>query len=112
MQHSQGKMYEDDGLSSNAIKDKAYTLMSFNAKNNRQALTFSLKTTGNGYVDMPEKRALKITIHNWSKQPNSIEANGQKIAEYNRDKANNTLTFDTSWQMQAMTIKINKYKKD
>jgi oligosaccharide 4-alpha-D-glucosyltransferase len=112
VQHSQGEMYEDDGLSSHTIRDKAYTLMSFNADNNNQALTLSLTTSGKGYVDMPEKRALKITIHNWSKQPNSIEADGQKIAEYDWDTANNTLTFDIAWQMQATTIKVNKYKKD
>ncbi len=111
VQHSQGEMYDDDGISSNAIADQAYSLMSFTAEHNDSALTISLQATGDGYAGMPDKRTMDLIIHHWVQPPDSIEANGQRITAYHWDKVKQTLRFEMSWQMQPLKIKINKHAK-
>jgi oligosaccharide 4-alpha-D-glucosyltransferase len=111
VQHSQGEMYDDDGISSNAIADQAYSLMSFTAEHNDSALTISLEATGDGYAGMPDNRTMDLIIHHWVQPPDSIEANGQRITAYHWDKVKQTLRFEMSWQMQPLKIKINKHAK-
>lgn len=103
-----GIMYDDDGISMNAIETSAYELFSFEASANKQTLAIDISAKGKGYRSQPAKRKIEIIIHNWSKQPKRIKVDGQVASQYRWNEGDNTLSFTVDWQQHPIKIKITK----
>lgn len=83
---SSGKMYDDDGVDPNAIKNQTFETLTFHAQQsiqqNEHQLNISLKRQGK-YQTMPVSRELTLLVHNWSKSANVILINRKPIVLVN-----------------------------
>jgi oligosaccharide 4-alpha-D-glucosyltransferase len=75
---SLGTMYDDDGVDPNAIKNKTFETLVFNAQQQENQLNISLKRQGK-YQTMPATRALTLLVHNRSTSTKVISINHQSI---------------------------------
>jgi oligosaccharide 4-alpha-D-glucosyltransferase len=75
---SSGTMYDDDGVDPNAIQNKTFETLVFNAQQKQNQLKISLKRQGK-YQTMPAIRELTLLVHNWSTSTNVISINHKPI---------------------------------
>jgi len=75
---SSSTMYDDDGVDPNAIKNKTFETLVFNAQQKENQLKINLKRQGK-YQTMPATRALTLLVHNWSTSTKVISINHQSI---------------------------------
>jgi len=100
------QMYEDDGEMFQAIKQDSFELLSFTASQKEQSLTIDLSHNNNTYKGMPNNREINLVIHNWQKQPNSVNITNQQELKANWDMNNKTLSISFSWQHEPLTLHI------
>ena len=103
---SSGQIYEDDGVSLDAISKNNFELLTFNAKHKNAALEISLKRDGGSYPQMPKERALNLMIHNWCQKPKAVLFNNQKVSQYQWQQASCLLTVPVNWQHQASRLVV------
>jgi oligosaccharide 4-alpha-D-glucosyltransferase len=116
---SEGKMYEDDGSNFHSLTHNQHEILHFTANHTRQDssvdnISFTLNRTGEGYLNMPQKREITLVIHHWLQVPKSITIAGKTIRMGSNtakspiywDKKDNTLTVKFTWQHQPLTLSI------
>ena len=117
---SSGIMYEDDGVTYGAIKNKNYDLLHFSATNFLTEFTtnsvvsltgtlgFEFEREGNGYANMPESREVELVIHNISNNVKRITVDDIVLSEtayiHNIKESLLTVTFD--WANKKSSLKI------
>lgn len=75
-----GDMYEDDGVSANAIAAKQYERLEFKAEQGTKGLFLTLTRDLKGnYQGAPKSRKITLTIHNWAKPSHLIKLQGKSI---------------------------------
>lgn len=100
-------MYEDDGESYQALKNKHFELLHFSANQQNKQLKIKLSHSGNGYQGMPTKRTISLVLHNITEQPKKILLNNKRVKNTQWQRKNNTLTVEFTWQHQPLTLTIN-----
>lgn len=75
---AKGQMYEDDGVSPDALKSGQYELLTFGAATQGKQLKFEFNRTGLGYEGMPKQRDVTLVVHQ-SQKPDSIMVNGRSV---------------------------------
>ncbi|HWV14111.1 MAG TPA: TIM-barrel domain-containing protein [Cellvibrio sp.] len=110
-----GKMYEDDGISRDALEKKNYQLLKFNAEQKNNKIDFSFSKEGQGYSGVPGKRDITLVLHNWQKQPGRItlgdinvalNADTNQLPKASYDSEKKQLTVKFSWEQDAARLKI------
>jgi alpha-glucosidase (family GH31 glycosyl hydrolase) len=97
-------MYEDDGLSADAEKTKAYEKinMHVNTQNNKSKIRFI--SVGNRYRGKPEKRDAKWVLH--GQQPNRVLIDG-KAVEVLPTSGQGWEIMIKDWRDQAVEIRVD-----
>lgn len=105
---SDGKMYEDDGASYNAIADGKFELLKFSAIQSDGGLQIELSRSGSGYQGIPKMRKLDVVIHHWLDKPKSILYAGMELAknQYSYDVNSNRLTISFDWDHSTKQLEI------
>jgi oligosaccharide 4-alpha-D-glucosyltransferase len=127
VQHSEGEMYEDDGKSFQSLSENQYEKLHFSAKQNRRNkdnsgennIVFSFNHTGEGYLNMPNKRQVSLVIHHWLNIPKNITISGKSIeigsnkatSDVYWSKSEKTLTVKFNWQHQPLNLRIDNLGK-
>ncbi len=109
------EMYEDDGRYRQAIDAQKYELLNFEAiqsENSLDQLVITLKRKKGNYSTMPDKRRIKLLIHNWSLVPEAIRFNSEQLDEKNwqYDQENRVLGIAVEWDHQSSEITIQSNK--
>lgn len=107
-------MYDDDGISRNAIEEKQYELLHFSSKITRKGMEISLTKEGN-YSKAPSSRKITLEIHNMEDVPESVGI-GKKNMPSDRcdmgfDKTKKILFVSFEWNGEDQTIYIMDKKK-
>jgi oligosaccharide 4-alpha-D-glucosyltransferase len=111
---SSGKMFEDDGKSSNSIEQSLFELLQFSAKQDpkNQSLAISLIHSGH-YPSMPKQRDIKLVVHHLETQPKQIKLANKVITVSQKEGSqafwnpkDKSLSFNFNWQQQAITLSI------
>lgn len=105
------EMYEDDGRYRQSISEQKYELLNFKAiqsKSHSNQLTISLKRVKGSYSKMPEKRKIKLMVHNWSAAPETIHFNEKTLSKNNwrYDQTDRVLQIEMDWDHQSTDIII------
>ncbi len=110
---AEGRMYEDDGHSRQAIAQQQFEQLDFNAQQQEEQLNVTLTRSGEGYLNMPSKREMTVIIHHWLNLPKQISLNGKNIRLVNQadlaKQQNDTAYWDNN--KQQLIIKITWQKK-
>jgi len=105
---SSGKMYEDDGVSFNAIVDGNFEILNFSSLQTDGALQIEFSRSGSGYPGMPQHRKLDVVIHQWLEEPKSIRFAGKKLTKnnYSYEENKNRLTISINWDHSKNRVDI------
>lgn len=121
IKQSSTKMYEDDGVSANAISAQKYELLHFAAKQQNHNLLFELKREIAGtYEGIPEHRSIELNIHNWTKTADvKLSTNNKALEKVSSAKQfnampqavfydgdNNILRVKFQWQQDQQNLLI------
>ncbi|MCJ8318410.1 MAG: DUF5110 domain-containing protein [Colwellia sp.] len=111
---SSGEMFEDDGESSNSIKQGLFELLKFSAKHDAKnhSLAISLNHSGT-YPNMPKERNIKLVVHHLDRQPKQINL-GDKVITVSQEESSlaywnskdQSLELNFNWQQQSLTLTI------
>jgi alpha-glucosidase (family GH31 glycosyl hydrolase) len=106
---SEGQLYNDDGLISEAYKKETFELLRFESefKNHNLEIEFESKTGSNFNTSTKE---IKLIIHNISKRPKQIKVNNEKI-NINWNSDGNIVTIPISWNTSKkldLNLKLKK----
>lgn len=102
---SSGTMYDDDGVDPNAIKNKEFETLVFNAEQKDKQLNISLHRQGQ-YAAMPASRELTLLVHNWSHSSKAISINNQ-VVDLVDDKQTFTDAIQAGfWDEKAKILQI------
>lgn len=115
-----GQMYEDDGVTPDAVAKGLYELLSFKALHSQQQLQITLSRQGGTYTGKPEQRELTLVVHNQRSKPTKVYVDGryiplvaqpQRFARGNNvawyDKAAKQLKVKVNWQAELTDIQIH-----
>jgi oligosaccharide 4-alpha-D-glucosyltransferase len=103
---AKGQMYEDDGVSPDALKSGQYELLTFAAAAHNNSLTLDLNRTGLGYTGMPKQREVTMVVHHLAK-PAEVVVDG-KVLKWAGSEAE--LTVGAAWfdkAKQQVRVKLN-----
>lgn len=109
VENSKREFYFDDGLTANAMDNKAYQILTFQAKYKSQELKISF-TAQNGLNFEPQNKAIALVLHNIPSAPKQVKIGKEKVkSTYNvKDK---TLALRVEWEtIKEKEIQI-KFKK-
>ena len=71
-------MYNDDGLTNNALENEAYELLEFHSKASKHKLNFTFKTnTGKNFNSTSKE--MEFVIHNIATQPKKVKVQGKSV---------------------------------
>jgi oligosaccharide 4-alpha-D-glucosyltransferase len=73
-----GKLYNDDGLTSNAFEKGAYEIMNFSCNVNAKIITLKMNTTVGKSFTSTDKN-VTLLVHNISAKPTKITINGANV---------------------------------
>ncbi|WP_299223871.1 TIM-barrel domain-containing protein [uncultured Aquimarina sp.] len=94
-ENSFGKLYDDDGVTSNAYEKGKYEILNFESKNTDNILSIDFKAnTGNEYAKTTRK--ISLIAHNIETSPKSVTVGG-KTVEANWNEKENTLSIEFDW---------------
>ena len=114
-------MYEDDGLTKDALKKQLYELLHFEAGTLKDLLMFSLEREKHrSYSGMPLHRNIELIVHGFGHKPNVIlvdedvipftsTLSGYKSTEQTKaywDEASKKLSFRFTWKKDELGIAI------
>jgi oligosaccharide 4-alpha-D-glucosyltransferase len=103
---AKGQMYEDDGVSPDALKSGQYELLTFAAAARNNSLALDLNRTGLGYVGMPKQREVTLVVHQLSKASEAL-VNGKTLKWVTSEAE---MTAGTAWfdkAKQQVRLKLN-----
>jgi alpha-glucosidase (family GH31 glycosyl hydrolase) len=105
VKYSNGKMYQDDGVTPNAFEKGQYEILNFDGKNKKNCLIIRFSATiGTEYTSID--RTIQLNIHNSSKQPKKIKVNGKSVT-FTWNEKENQLTLPVIWEKNTFKkIKI------
>ena len=107
---SEGSMFEDDGINPVSLQDKAFEILKFSAKQNKNKgdLAIDLTRNGNGYDGVPQKRKLELVIHNWPNKPHALFINQRLLdkKDYKFDQSIRQLVVSVDWNEKNITITV------
>lgn len=103
---SVGQMYEDDGVSKNSLAQKAYELLSFNSTYTDETIQLDFEKSGLGYENMPDKRRIKLIIHNVIHQPNKIVLGKYNVPLINSSRALSIASQGAFWEQEKNQLVI------
>ena len=119
VESASGEMYEDDGVTPDALTKGQFELLRFNAEHTASQLQFSFSRDGGDYATKPKQRELTLVIHNQRGKAHKIYVDGRYIpivAQPQRfargtnlafyDKANKQLKIKLNWQAETSQIQI------
>lgn len=112
-------LFDDNRISTNSIRDKAYQLIKFEGDDNIRNTTITLTAEGKGYKGMPAHRVMTFEIPAWYVAPRSVKVNGKNITGarslesigkmgYYYDEETDKLWIKLEWNYHPVTISINK----
>lgn len=106
---STGYVYEDDGETVDAFARGEYRKLSFNAERNPDGIEFSFASEGDGYDGAPGERSIRLNIHNWTRAPSSISADGEAIRVLERESDFESVSQGAWYEKRAgqLHIKFN-----
>lgn len=103
-------IYEDDGISSDAMATKAFDLIQTNAAVKGDVLEFSIELDdeGKGYKGSPKKRDVTLVVHNWQQTPKQVSINGKNLtaSQMTYDSLLKQLVIRFAWQGKPQQLKI------
>ena len=104
---SNGKLYNDDGVTANAKTKEQFELLLFYSKHHKKNLRIEFeRTIGKNYKAKNKK--IDFIVHNIQKKPKRIKLNGRRVL-FNWNKTNKTVTLPIFWQSTnrlTLTIKL------
>ncbi|MEO7311217.1 MAG: TIM-barrel domain-containing protein, partial [Chitinophagaceae bacterium] len=106
---SQYELYEDDGTSKNAIRQKAFELIRFKASGlHASGVTINISSNGGRYKGRLANRHLKLSIPGLFATPKNIIVNGKKLQLVNGNPTNGTkAVWDDVKRLLQLTISLN-----
>ena len=100
-------LYEDDGTSKNAIKNKQFQLISFKAPSINNKLIYNITTHGGNFKGKLSGRKLKFILHGLPATQADLYINGKYIEHLtNRDIPTGLYSFNVNYTNKPMTIEI------
>ena len=99
-----GKLYDDDGRSPDALKSGNYELLEFSAKQTEGKLQIELVRAGGEYAGKPTERQIELVIHNWEAQPKSVDTSGSNKYRFNKDSDQLSISF--SWPGERAQVEV------
>lgn len=106
---SERKFYNDNGLTSNTIKNEMFEELEFEAERNGSTLELEFEANIKSNYKATIKD-IQLIIHNIDKQPKSIKMNGKRV-NVNWDNTKKTVTIPVTWHPSEelnITIKLKK----
>ncbi|NMP30007.1 DUF5110 domain-containing protein [Thalassotalea sp. M1531] len=107
--HGEGKLYEDDGISLNSIKEQAFDLLKFNAVYQQNQLTISFHSEGNGYRRSVANREMTLNIRGWKQTPKIVSGDQRDIPILHNERAFSLASEGALWLkgQNILTIKFS-----
>ena len=109
VEHSTSKMYNDDGLTREAIEKGTYELLTFTANQNNDSLNIGLQAKmGKNYAT--SEKSIELVIHNVKDRPRQVRLN-EDIVSANLNKIHNRLRIPVEWNTKenvSITISWNE----
>ena len=109
VEHSTSKMYNDDGLTREAIEKGKYELLTFTANQNNDSLNIGLQAEmGKNYAT--SEKSIELVIHNVKDRPRQVRLN-EDIVSANLNKIHNRLRIPVEWNTKenvSITISWNE----
>ena len=100
-------LYEDDGISKNAIKNKQFQLISFKASNTDNKLIYKIKTNGRNFKGKLLRRKWKFLLHGLPINKGDLYINGKYIEHLtNQGLQPGVYGFTINYNNKPMTIEI------
>ena len=100
-------LYEDDGTSKNAIKNKQFQLISFKAPNTNSKLTYKITSNGGNFKGKLSSRKLKFLLHGLPIKKGDLYINGKYIEHLiKQDLRAGVYGFSVNYNNKPMTIEI------
>jgi alpha-glucosidase (family GH31 glycosyl hydrolase) len=100
---NQREFYNDNGKSTNAIKNRNYELMVFDSGYKGSNLKFELKYYlwhEDGKTKRPSDKTVDFIVHNIQKEPKYVKVDGKKIAIY-YDLKTKMLRIPITWKAET-----------
>lgn len=104
VQKSELKLYNDDGLQSEAYEKGQFEMMEFEAKTKGKTITFELENEVGANFSAKSKN-IELIIHHISKAPKTVKICGEKL-QYNYDETKKTIKINLVWN-SAKETEIN-----
>lgn len=106
---SEREFYNDNGLTSNTIKNEMFEELEFEAERNGSTLEleFEANIKSNYKANIKD---IQLIIHNIDKQPKSIKMDGKRV-NVNWDNTKKTLTIPITWHPSEELNIVIKLKK-
>ena len=96
---SQGYLYDDDGVTAQAIEKSAYALLRFHSSYQHKLLTLKMTSeTGARYVQTD--RSLDFVVHNIIARPEKVLVGG-KAVDFEWNQQNQSLKLALQWKMKS-----------
>jgi oligosaccharide 4-alpha-D-glucosyltransferase len=109
IKESEGQLYNDDGLSTNAFELGKYELLHFESELEKQILEIELEAEIGEEYSVGNKQ-VELIIHNINNMPKRVKINSKKV-RVNFDFLNKTISIPLVWNTKNETeikIKLNK----
>jgi len=102
---SQGKLYDDDGITPEAFENEKYEILYFSGEINTGQIVVNL-TSETGIDYKSKNRKMELIIYNLQSEPTEVKINGKN---HNSDwnAGTGTLSIDFTWKAdleQSITI--------
>jgi oligosaccharide 4-alpha-D-glucosyltransferase len=110
-------LYDDDGITNNAIAKKQFELLQFSGKSAAGVTTISLKSNGGKFNGRPASRNITFRIPGINKKPSSVMLNGVAMkasttstaaSSYYFDDESKTLFVSVPFSSAAIKVDIKK----
>lgn len=106
-EETEGKLYNDDGITSNAYKNGQYEMLTFEAEKERNNLEIDFEAEwGENY--QPTNKTINLYIHNLIEKPKRIKIEGKRaLIRYHSEKkrVHVSFTWNTSKE-KTITLKL------
>lgn len=108
---SAAELYEDDGVSRQAITKKQYQLIQFTANASPAKIIFTIKTNGGNFKGKPAARKITFMVHGPANTKNKLYINGkfsQRLSYPSGDTASksNSYLFTINFDNRPVTLEI------
>ena len=106
VKQSAGQLYQDDGISTNSINEKAYQLWKFSADNKLTQLTINFTQSGNGFEGLTDKQAVTLVINNWAHSSNAVQLGDKQLPKVATETGFMLASEGAYFDNKAQTLRI------